>query len=71
MATVKVWFDHEADFLEVTFEDKPGYFRPTEEDWVMERVDLDGNVLGFSILGVSTLTGLPLEVALPSKSDRQ
>jgi uncharacterized protein YuzE len=52
---VKVWFDPEADFLEVTFSDAPGYMRETENDAVMERVDLEGNLLGFSILGVSQL----------------
>ncbi|QKD80804.1 DUF2283 domain-containing protein [Thermoleptolyngbya sichuanensis A183] len=52
---VKVWFDPEADFLEVTFSEAPGYLRETENDAVMERVDLDGNLLGFSILAVSQL----------------
>ena len=62
--TVKMWFDPEADFLEVTFEQKPGYFRPTENDQVMEKVDESGNVLGFSILRVSQLKKVPLEVEL-------
>ena len=61
---VKMWFDPEADFLEVAFEQKPGYSRPTENDQVMERVDEDGNVIGFSILRVSSLKKAPLEVAL-------
>jgi len=61
---VKMWFDPEADFLEVVFEQKPGYSRPTENDQVIERVDEDGNVIGFSILRVSSLKKLPLEVAL-------
>lgn len=52
---VKVWFDPEADFLEVTFSEAPGYMRETENDAVMERVDLEGNLLGFSILAVSQL----------------
>lgn len=52
---VKVWFDPEADFLEVTFSDAPGYMRETENDAVMERVDLEGNLLGFSILAVGQL----------------
>jgi hypothetical protein len=39
---VKMWFDPEADFLEVTFEQKTGYFRATENDQVMERVDEEG-----------------------------
>ena len=61
---VKMWFDPEADFLEVIFEQKPGYFRETENDQVMEKVDEDGNIIGFSVLRVSALKKAPLEVAL-------
>jgi hypothetical protein len=61
---VKMWLDPEADFVEVTFENKPGYSRPTENDQVMERVDEEGNVIGFSVLRVSSLKKTPLEVAL-------
>jgi uncharacterized protein YuzE len=50
---VKVWFDAEADFLEVRFSDAAGYEKATSHDAVMERVDAQGNVIGFSILGVS------------------
>ena len=50
---VKVWFDAEGDFLEVLFSDKPGFMRETDNDAVMERVDTEGNVLGFSIMQVS------------------
>ena len=50
---VKVWFDAEGDFLEVTFSDKPGYMRETNHDAVMERVDEEGNILGFSVTRVS------------------
>ncbi len=50
---VKVWFDAEGDFLEVLFSDQPGYMRETAHDAVMERVDAEGNILGFSILQVS------------------
>ncbi|MDB9528262.1 DUF2283 domain-containing protein [Oscillatoria sp. CS-180] len=52
---VKVWFDPEADYLEVTFSEAPGYMQESENDAVMERVDSDGNLLSFSILGVSQL----------------
>jgi len=62
--TVKMWFDPEGDFLGVTFEQKPGYFRETENDQVMEKVDEDGNVIGFSVLRVSSLKKAPLEVEL-------
>ncbi len=61
---VKMWFDPEADFLEVVFDQKPGYSRPTDNDQVMERVDEDGNVIGFSVLRVGSLRKAPLEVAL-------
>ena len=62
---VKVWFDPEGDFLEVQFRDAPGYMRETTHDAVMERVDEQGNVLGFTILGVSRFRkGQPLEAEL-------
>jgi hypothetical protein len=50
---VKVWFDAEADFLEVRFSDEAGYEKETQHDAVMERVDAQGKVIGFSVLGVS------------------
>mgnify|MGYP005838866949 CR=1 FL=1 len=62
---VKVWFDAEADYLEVQFREGAGYMRETEHDAVMERVDEQGNILGFSILGVSQFTKhQPLEAEL-------
>lgn len=61
---VKLWYDPEGDFLEVIFDQKPGYFRETTNDQVMEKVDAEGNVLGFSVLRVSALKKEPLEVAL-------
>ena len=53
--TVKVWYDREGDFLEVLFSDKPGFMRETDNDAVMERVDEQGHLLGFSILRVSSI----------------
>ncbi len=61
---VKLWYDPEGDYLEVIFDRKEGYFRETENDQVMEKVDADGNILGFSVLKVSSLKDAPLEVAL-------
>jgi hypothetical protein len=61
---VKIWFDPEGDYLEVMFDQKPGYFRETTSDQVMEKVDEAGNILGFSVLKVSSLKRIPLEVAL-------
>lgn len=59
-----MWFDPEADFLEVTFEQRPGDFRQTENDQVMEKVDEEGNVVGSPVLRVSSLKKAPLEISL-------
>lgn len=62
---IKVWYDPEGDYLEVIFEQKEGYFRETQNDQVIEKVDARGNVLCFSVLKVSSLKKRPLVVALP------
>lgn len=62
---VNIWYDKEADFLEVLFEQIEGYFRETENDAVMERVDRQGNIRGFSILKISAVDqDQPLSVIL-------
>jgi len=62
---IKIWYDREGDYLEVIFERKAGYFRETENDAVMEKVDEEGNVIGFSILKVSALKERePISVSL-------
>lgn len=60
---VTLWFDAEGDFLEVIFDQKPGYVRETSSDQMMEKVDENGNLLGFSVLRVSSLKDTPLDVA--------
>jgi hypothetical protein len=60
-----VWYDEEGDYLEVLFAQKKGYFRKTDNDAVMEKVDEAGNIIGFSILKVSALKSqAPLAVTL-------
>jgi hypothetical protein len=61
---LRIWYDKEGDFLEVIFEQRAGYFRQTANPHVMEKVDDEGNVLGFSVMRVSALRDVPLEVAL-------
>ncbi|MEW6200940.1 MAG: DUF2283 domain-containing protein [bacterium] len=68
MEKVKVWFDQEGDYLEIVFESKAGYFKETHDDRVMEKVDQDGNVIGFSIMNVSSVGKEPLKVELIRKS---
>jgi len=66
---VRVWCDREVDFLEVLFDEREGYFRETENDGVMERVDRDGNIVGFSVLNVSGLSrAKPLSVHLKKQT---
>ena len=62
---VKIWFDREADYREVQFKEAPGYMKETAHDAVMERVDAAGDIIGFSILGISRFTKeQPLEAEL-------
>ena len=64
MEKVRVWYDSKGDFLEVMFKQKEGYFRETSSDQVMEKVDMKGNVIGFSILKVSSLKEKILDIDL-------
>ena len=61
---IKIWYDKEADYLEVLFEKKEGYFKETTNDAIMEKVDISGNVIGFSILKVSAIQKEPVSVLL-------
>lgn len=61
---VKIWYDKEGDYLEVMFERRAGFFRETANPHVMEKVDEQGNVVGFSVMKVSALRDEPLELAL-------
>jgi uncharacterized protein YuzE len=64
---IKIWYDKEGDYLEVLFERRAGYFRETDNDAVMEKVDEKGNIIGFSILRVSALKEQkPLSISLKS-----
>ncbi|MDO8690160.1 MAG: DUF2283 domain-containing protein [Dehalococcoidia bacterium] len=62
---VKIWFDAEGDYLEVQFREGAGYMKETAHDAVMERLDAEGAIIGFSILGVSRFRkDKPLEAIL-------
>ena len=66
---VKIWFDAEADYLEVQFAEATGYMKETQHDAVMERVDAQGRVIGFSVMGVSRFKkDKPLEAELAASS---
>ena len=62
---VKIWFDAEADYLEVRFSEEAGHMKETRHDAVMERVNQQGRVIGFSVTGVSRFRkDKPLEADL-------
>ncbi|MCY7352083.1 MAG: DUF2283 domain-containing protein [Cytophagaceae bacterium] len=56
---VNVWYDPEGDFLEVLFEKKAGFFRATDHEAILEKVDAEGTVIGFSIQNISSLKQEP------------
>jgi len=69
MAALKVWYDREGDYLEIMFEDAPGFMEEIEDD-LFERRTTDGRIIGFAVLNFSKHTlgrlTLPLRVtALP------
>ena len=62
---IKVWVDAEADYLEVTFSESVGHMQATDHDAVMERVDAQGNIIGFRVMGFSPFRkGNPLNAEL-------
>jgi len=63
---IRIWYDEEGDYLEVLFGKKAGYFRETRNDAVMEKVDEDGNIIGFSILRMSALKERPVSIDIES-----
>lgn len=52
MSNLTLWYDQEADYLEVLFEDVPAAFDEISDD-VLERRTPDGRVVGFAVLNFS------------------
>jgi len=63
MGKMRVWYDKEGDFLEVTFRDAKGYMRDLGDD-IFERVDEQGTVVGFAIFNFSKRDRQVVEVPL-------
>jgi len=61
---IKIWYDKEGDYLEVLFDQKAGFFQETGNDAVMQKVDQEGNLLGFSIMKISSLKTAPVSLNL-------
>lgn len=61
---VNIWYDRQGDFLEVVWEDKPGEFVDSPDGRAYVKLDADGNVLDFQVLGLSRVERfLDLELA--------
>ena len=52
---VKVWYDSFSDILEVAWEHEDGYFTETDDDRVLERLDVEDNTTGFMIENASLI----------------
>ena len=70
---VYVWYDAEGDYLEVDLgEPRDGDTAMTAHNGVYVKLDADDNLIGFSIIGVSTLqenAAKPFEVELTPNFD--
>jgi hypothetical protein len=51
-----IYFDKEADFFEVLFENTESYFKETDNDSIMEKVSKVNRIIGFNIINVSKIT---------------
>lgn len=65
---VFVSYDHEGDMLEVLWAFREGYFTPTDDERILKRLDDDGEVIGFLIHDMSSLSEpSPVEFELESE----
>ncbi len=69
MGNLSVWYDEEGDYLELTREETEGFFVDLG-DGVFERVDEDGETIGFAVLNVSSRKerDLPFDVTFEKTS---
>jgi uncharacterized protein YuzE len=63
MGKMKVWYDREGDFLEITLQEGKGYMHDLGDD-IFERLDDQGKVIGFAIFNFSKRDQKAVEVPL-------
>ena len=61
---LNIWLDSEGDLLEVGWSVEKGYFTETDDERVLKRVNLDGEVIGFMVQGVGSMKGSFLDLDL-------
>ena len=69
--SIKLWYDSEADFLEVVLEKGKGVAYDTEDERVEVRIDEDGRVLSFHVLGLKSTSDSPLNIEVKPKEAKQ
>lgn len=68
---IKLWYDSDADFLEVVFEKGKGVAYDTDDERVEVRLDAQGRVLSFHVIGLKSLAGPPISIQLNPKDTKQ
>ena len=68
---IRLWYDFDADFLEVVFEKGKGVAYDTDDERVEVRLDADGKVLSFHVLGLKSVSASPLNIKLKPKETKQ
>jgi uncharacterized protein YuzE len=61
MAGMKIWYDQEGDFLEVSFDDEASVTEEIEPD-IFERRTPDGRIVGFAVFNFSKHNQTPLRI---------
>lgn len=64
--SLKIWYDKDTDILEAFWGDEANAYAATENDQVLADVDLEGNLQGFQIEGVTQLGDTLLDIPVPS-----
>jgi hypothetical protein len=63
---LKIWYIKEADILEVFWGDQGFPLAGTEHDRVLAQVDMEGNLQGFQVHGVTKLGDDLLKIRVPA-----
>jgi uncharacterized protein YuzE len=64
---LKVWYDADADLIEIFFDGDTGYYEPTSDDRVTVRLNAKGHITGFTILGAKTAQGDPIDIDIKAE----
>lgn len=56
---INLWYDSDADFLEIVFEKGKGVAYDTDDGRVEVRLDAQGKVIRFHVLGLKSIAALP------------